>query len=127
MLSQGDFSKALEYFNVAYDRNPIIPMVNKNIGMLMYRLGDFAQAAYFFERAIDFGVNEGDIYARLGEAYIELGRLSPALDVLQTAMQHYQKRTPENVADEQLSKKISKVQGWIASIKAQLQAGVQTR
>ena len=127
MLSQGELSKALEYFNISYSQDPIVPIVNKNIGMLMSRLGDIDQAAYFFKRAIDFGINEDDVYARLGEAYLKLGQLSPALHVLQTVMQHYQKRTAENVSDEQLAEKISKVQEWIASIEKQLQAGIQAR
>jgi lipopolysaccharide biosynthesis regulator YciM len=79
------------------------------------------------ERAIDFGHDEGDVYVRLSQAYTQLGQLSSALHALQTALQYYQKRAPENVLHENLPEKISWVQERIDRLETQLQAGSQTR
>jgi tetratricopeptide (TPR) repeat protein len=102
-------------------------MINKNLGMLMSHLGDNAQTVQFLERAITFGVHEGDVYVHLGQAYMNLGQLSPALPVLQAALQYYQKPTPENVSDEKLPAKIARLQEWLDDIAKQLQTGIQTR
>jgi Tfp pilus assembly protein PilF len=127
LMSQGELSKAMDHFLVAYNQNPLSALINKNIGMLMSRVGDSTQAAYFLERAVDFGHNEGDIYVRLSQAYTQLGHLSSALRTLQTALQYYQKQAPENVLHENLPEKISWVQERIDHLEAQLQASSQTR
>ena len=121
------YPQALEHFNVVYNKDPIHPIVNKNLGMLLSRLGDVAQAAYFFERAIDFGINEGDVYVQLSEAYAHLGRLAPALHALRAAQQHYQQQTVENLSDEHRQEKISGVQALIDRLEQQLQASLKTR
>jgi Tfp pilus assembly protein PilF len=127
LMSQGELARALEHFNVVYNQSPITPMINKNLGMLMSHLGDNAQTVQFLERAITFGVHEGDVYVHLGQAYMNLGQLSPALPVLQAALQYYQKPTPENVSDEKLPAKIARLQEWLDDIAKQLQTGIQTR
>jgi Tfp pilus assembly protein PilF len=127
LMSQGELSKAMDHFLVAYSQNPLSALINKNIGLLMSRIGDSAQAAYFLERAVDFGHHEGDVYVRLGQAYTQLGHLSSALYALQTALQYYQKQVPENVLNENLPAKVSWVQERIDRLETQLQAGSQTR
>jgi Tfp pilus assembly protein PilF len=127
LMSQGELSKAMNHFLVAYNQNPLSALINKNIGMLMSRVGDSTQAAYFLERAVDFGHDEGDVYVRLSQAYTQLGQLSSALHALQTALQYYQKRPPENVLNENLPEKISWVQERIDRLETQLQASSQTR
>ena len=89
----------------------------------MSRVGDAPQAAYFLQRAIDFGNHEGNVYVKLSEAYTELGRSSATLQALQIALQNYKKRTAENISDKKLPEKISEVQSRIDHLEKQLQTG----
>jgi len=127
LMDRGEWPKALEQFNEAYKQEPVSPIVNKNIGMLLLRLGDAVQAAHFLERAVSFGGPEGDAYVKLGEAYTQLGSLPSALHALQSASQQYRKATPKNAADDNLQEKITQVQAWINHLETQLQHGTSIR
>jgi tetratricopeptide (TPR) repeat protein len=127
LLSQGELSRALEQLNVAYDYNPLNPQVNKNIGKLLLRLGDPAQATHFFEKALAFGATEGEVYARLGEAYAMTGRFSPALSAMQSALAQFTRQTTRNPSDESAQKVIASLQTWIHYIETQQQASSPAR
>jgi len=123
LLAQREFSKALEQFNVVYSQDPINPHLNKNLGAMMLRLGDFAQAAYFLERALAFGAEEGDVYAELGEAYANLGRFPPALHAMQLALQRFTKRIALDPSDASVQEKIALVHQWTRYIEDKIQTG----
>ena len=87
----------------------------------MLRLGDFAQAAYFLERALAFGAEEGDVYAELGEAYANLGRFPPALHALQLALQQFTRRIALDPSDASVQEKIALAQKWTRYIEEKMQ------
>src|SRR5262249_28419007 len=82
LLTHQRLPEALEQFSEAYSQDLIHPWHNKNLGDVLLRLGDNAQAAYFLERASTFGAANGDTYAQLGEAYAKLSRFPDALRAL---------------------------------------------
>jgi Flp pilus assembly protein TadD len=118
LMSEGHFQQALTQFNVAYSTNPVFPALNKNLGTLLLRLGENAQAAHFLERARSFGRADGDLYALLGETYINLGQLSAAQRTLQSALKLFAE-TPINGDDEVRQKKIA----WIRESLHHLEQG----
>jgi tetratricopeptide (TPR) repeat protein len=118
LMSEGHFQQALTQFNVAYSTNPVFPALNKNLGTLLLRLGENAQAAHFLERARSFGRADGDLYALLGETYINLGQLSAAQRTLQSALKLFAE-TPTNGDDEVRQKKIA----WIRESLHHLEQG----
>lgn len=123
LLSQRQFSKALEQFNIVYAEDPINPILNENIGALLLRLEDPAQAAYFLERAVDFGATTGKVYAQLGEAYAKTGRFVPALQAFQTARTQFSAQLLHSAADEKVQEQLTVLQEWIQYIEEQLQTG----
>jgi Tfp pilus assembly protein PilF len=124
LLSQQEFSKALEQFNLVYEQDPINPIISENIGALLLRLGDPAQATHFFEKALAFGAAAtGKIYAQLGEAYAKTGRFSPALSALQLAHILLAQQATQNPENDSLQEQITLLQEWIHYIEGQLQSG----
>ena len=93
------------------------------MGRALLRLGDPAQAAHFFERALTFGATGGEVYAQLGEAYAQAGRFSSALSAMQAALTQLREQSMQNPDDESLQKPMGLLQEWIHHIEAQLQSG----
>jgi len=118
LVSQRRLPEALEQFNEAYSQDPIHVVHNKNLGDVLLRLGDNAQAAYFLERASSFGPANGDTYAQLGEAYAKLGRLPEALRALQTALKLLTESAAQGTAGDRSQDKITWVQELINRIEA---------
>jgi len=127
LLSQGELSKALEQFNIVYAQDPINPTTNKNIGVLLRRLGDPARAVHFLEKALAFGATEGEVYAQLGEAYTQLGQLSPALHALRVALTKFTRRSVREPTGDSLQKMITSTQELIQHIERQMQHGNPAR
>jgi tetratricopeptide (TPR) repeat protein len=117
LISQGNLSDALDHLNAAYSEDPINPIINKNLGRLLLRWGDYAQAASFFEHAVVFGGPDGDVYAQLGEAYARLGRLPQAIEALQTALHLLTELKTHNGLAEPLQEKITWVQEQLQRLK----------
>jgi tetratricopeptide (TPR) repeat protein len=110
LISQGQLSDALDHLNAAYSEDPINPIINKNLGRLLLRWGDYVQAVSFFKCAVAFGGPDGDVYAQLGEAYARLGRLPQAIEALQTALHLLTELQTHNGQTERLQEKIAWVQ-----------------
>jgi tetratricopeptide (TPR) repeat protein len=110
LISQGHLAAALNHLNAAYSEDPISPIINKNLGRLLLRWGDDAQAAAFFERALVFGGPDGDVYAQLGEAYTQLGHVPKAVDAFQSALHLFTERSTRKGLDAYLQAKIEWVQ-----------------
>ncbi len=127
LLSQRRLAEALEQFNAAYGQDPIHPMHNKNLGDVLLRLGDNAQAAYFLERASSFGPANGDTYAQLGEAYAKLGRFPDALRALQTALKLLTESAAQSTAGDRLQDRIAWVQEFINRIEAGMHTAFPTQ
>ena len=122
LLSHRRLPEALEQFNEAYSQDPIHPAHNKNLGDVLLRLGDNAQAAYFLERASSFGPANGDTYAQLGEAYAKLGRLPEALRALQTARKLLTESAAQSTPGDHLQEKIA----WVQDLINRIEAGMAT-
>jgi len=93
LLSQGYLQQALLQFTMAYDDNPVNPVINKKLGIVMLHSENAARAAYFFKRALSFGGADGDLYLLLGETYVRLGRFPEAKDALRAALALYDEPT----------------------------------
>ena len=127
LLSQRRFPEALEQFSAAYSQDPIHLAHNRNLGDVLLRLGDNAQAAYFLERASSFGPANGDTYAQLGEAYAKLGRFPDALRALQTALKLLTESAAQSAADDHLQDSIAWVQALINRIEAEMYTASPTQ
>jgi uncharacterized protein HemY len=86
LLSQGQLQPAAAQFITAYNNNPVSPIINRKLGIVMLNGEHVAQAAYFFKRALSFGGADGSLYLLLGETYIKLGRFPEAKDALRAAL-----------------------------------------
>lgn len=93
LLSQGQLQQALTQFTVAYNNNPVSPIINRKLGIVMLNGENDARAASFFERALSFGGADVDLYLLLGETYIRLGRFPEARDALYAALALYDEPT----------------------------------
>lgn len=127
LVTQGEYTRALEHYNLAYEQEPIGPLINKNIGALLARQGDMRQAAHFLERALAFGMTGGDVYTQLGEVYVALNRVAPALDMWRRALQQYQKQASGQEPDAKLQQKITLMQQWIRRLETEGQGSVPPR
>jgi tetratricopeptide (TPR) repeat protein len=86
LLAQGQLQQAVAQFITAYNDNPVSPIINRKLGIVMLNGEYVAQAAYFFKRALSFGGADGSLYLLLGETYIKLGRFPEAQDALRAAL-----------------------------------------
>jgi tetratricopeptide (TPR) repeat protein len=118
LLSQGRLVEALDHFNAAYNEDPVNAIINKNIGRLLLRWGDYAQAAHFFERALVFGGDDGDVYAQLGEAYARLRRFAEAVRALRSARSLLMEQGAQDGQDERLQAKMAWVQEQLQRFEA---------
>jgi tetratricopeptide (TPR) repeat protein len=78
---------------VAYNDNPVSPIINRKLGIVMLSGENDARAAYFFKRALSLGGADGDLYLLLGETYIRLGNFPEAKHVLRAALALYDEPT----------------------------------
>jgi Flp pilus assembly protein TadD len=98
---------AFEQIYQAYTLEPIDPIFNQNLGTILLRTHAVSQAVHFLERALDFGSTDADVYAQLGQAYIQLGRFEAAQPHLQAALQQLTEIEAQTPDDDQLRQKIT--------------------
>ena len=126
LMAEGHQEQALDYFNRAYDQDPIGPIINRNLGLLLARQGDMVQAADFFQRALNFGGANGDTYVKLAEVYAALNRVPLALDTFRLALQYYQQQVTSHAANTKMQDKIPMLQERIQQLENQGQVVPQT-
>ncbi len=126
LLEQGYPTKALDYLNRAYAQDPIGPVINRNMGLLLALQGDMLQAASFFQRALNFGGAHGETYEKLAETYVALNRMPFALDTFRLALQYYQQRATSHAANTKMQDKIPMLQERIQQLENQGQVVPQT-
>ncbi|MFV1987725.1 MAG: tetratricopeptide repeat protein [Gemmatimonadota bacterium] len=61
------------------EAGPIDPTERFQAGNLLYQGGDFAGAVAAYAEILDSGLESGDLYYNLGNAYFKLGRLGPSI------------------------------------------------
>jgi Flp pilus assembly protein TadD len=106
-MNSGQWQTAFEQIYQAYTLDPIDPIFNQNLGTILLRTHAVSQAVHFLERALDFGSTDADVYAQLGQAYIQLGRFEAAQPHLQAALQQLTEIEAQTPDDDQLRQKIA--------------------
>ncbi len=107
-LSEGNYTKAREQFNLFLDQNPTSPEASDAIYWIAesyYREGKFEQAILEFQRFIDTYPKDSRVplsYLKQGLALINIGRKEEAKLFLQTLIDKYPKSDEAKIAKEKL-------------------------
>jgi tol-pal system protein YbgF len=107
-LSEGNYNKAREQFNLFLDQNPTSPEASDAIYWIAesyYREGKFEQAILEFQRFIDTYPKDSRVplsYLKQGLALINIGRKEEAKLFLQTLIDKYPKSDEAKIAKEKL-------------------------
>jgi tetratricopeptide (TPR) repeat protein len=123
LMNSGQLQTAFEQIYQAYTLDPIDPIFNQNLGTILLRTHAVSQAIHFLERALDFGSMDADVYAQLGQAYIQLGRFEAAQPHLQAALQQLIKIAAQTPDDDQVRQKIT----WVRDALRRVETREQTR
>lgn len=81
----GDEAPALEYFERAIELDDTYTRAWVRIGTLRYGQGSYPQAALAFERALELGVDDVEVYYQLGLSYANGGECTDAIRYLTQA------------------------------------------
>lgn len=100
LFSQGRYEEAAENFRKAYDHDPTIPVVRKNLAYSHGKLGekrlknsDYAGTISEFKKAREYYEGESEFSLGLGIAYYQLNREEEAIAELSRAI----KENPEQI------------------------------
>ena len=85
LFLQGNYKGAIEDLSLVTDKKN--ERVNYYIAESHSRLGDHKMALTYYNRAIDAGRKDGEIYHKRGRTYLELEQVAPALADLNLALQ----------------------------------------
>ena len=83
---EGAVDKAESAWRQMLAENPRSPAVLNNLGLVASRRHQYAEAAGFFQRAIELNPNLADPHLNLGETYIKMGQTGPAESQLRAAV-----------------------------------------
>jgi Tfp pilus assembly protein PilF len=123
LMNSGQLQTAFEQIYQAYTLDPIDPIFNQNLGTILLRTHALSQAVHFLKRALDFGSTDADVYAQLGQAYIQLGQFEAAQPHLQIALQQLTKIKTQTPDDDQVQQKII----WVRDALRRVETREQTR
>ncbi|MBI4229088.1 MAG: tol-pal system protein YbgF [Deltaproteobacteria bacterium] len=107
-LSEGNYRKAREQFNLFLDQNPTSPEASDAIYWIAesyYREGKFEQAILEFQRFIDTYPKDSRVplsYLKQGLSLVNIGRKEEAKLFLQTLIDKYPKSEEAKIAKEKL-------------------------
>jgi Tfp pilus assembly protein PilF len=83
---EGAVDKAESAWRQMLARNPRDEAVLNNLGLVASRRHQYAEAAGFFQRAIELNPNLADLHVNLGETYLKMGLTDPAESQLRAAV-----------------------------------------
>jgi tetratricopeptide (TPR) repeat protein len=87
MERKGDFERARELYELAFEQESALPQVSKNLGDLLYRNGRYDEAAEAYRRAIRTEPDLGDdVYAKLGNVYYKSRDRDQAVEMWEQAL-----------------------------------------
>ncbi len=93
---KGKYEDALKKYGTAYKKRQNDPLVNYNMGTILYKKGDFDTAAYFFDNAIKYlkdPVLKSKAYYNMGNSYMRQKKFDKATESYSNALKY-------NPADE---------------------------
>ncbi len=83
---EGNIAEAKKLYEFCLDKNFADQRVFSNYGMIMRNLGEFKDAAYYFQKAIELDPKFAQAYSNLGNILNELGQSSQAIEKLKKAI-----------------------------------------
>jgi tetratricopeptide (TPR) repeat protein len=101
LMALGRFPEALAEIGRAQERDPLSAPVQSTFGRILYRARRYDEAIPHFQQALELDPQDWGVYARLSEAYAELGRLPEAL-ALEEKQLALQKSGPSHPARARL-------------------------
>lgn len=78
-LDAGMLVLASEFFNAAHTARPNHTTVNKNLGLVYTKLGDYKKAIQHYSYILDTNKNNGEIHGELARLFVQLDNTSAAL------------------------------------------------
>lgn len=86
----GDYDKALEEYQKAYEKKPQAPEATDtmlSLGQGLTDAGRFDEAIELYQNAMNAGVQSGELYNRMGLCELDAGQLDQALEYLEKGLQ----------------------------------------
>lgn len=93
---KGKFDDALLKYNKVFNSKKTDPLMNYNLGTILYKKGNFDTAAYFFDNAIKYvkdPILKSKAYYNMGNAYMKQKKFDKATESYSNALKY-------NPADE---------------------------
>lgn len=85
LLQDGKLDEAEAAFKAMAGKNPSIPEIHFNLGLIASRKKDWPTAEAAFKRAIELRPEFGDAYSQLADVYTKMGQPEKANEILQQA------------------------------------------
>ncbi len=89
-----DYTAAVKFLEVALSENPDSPTANHILGVSLVRLNNYEESIKYLEKAKSLDSNIKGIHLDLGTAYLDAGKLKPALNEFEEAV----RREPSGIA-----------------------------
>lgn len=86
-LNTGMLVLASEFFNAAHSVRPNHTTVNKNLGLVYTKLGDYEKAIQHYSYILDTNKHNGEIHAELARLFMRLDNTSAALNHYRSAFE----------------------------------------
>jgi len=83
LIEAGNYKEALKTLDQIKAQSPNIPGLNRELGIVYYRLGDPANAIGAFRQALVESADDHEAQQLLGMAYFQLGRPAEAIPLLE--------------------------------------------
>ncbi len=81
-----DFDRAEYYFREAARLKPAEAKYSYNLGLIQMKKKNTEEAARYFQKALDSGSNDPEIYRYISEAFVSMGQSSLAIQALKKAL-----------------------------------------
>lgn len=85
-MRQGDYDRAVDYFQKAFQRSPQDGRIPHNLGYIAYKQGYHEAALSYFQRALALKPDLVDVHNNLGSLYDDLGQPDKAIAILEQAL-----------------------------------------